>query len=106
MAADTTAPSLPLTESSPDQPPVSLQIRAWLARRAEGVAIPVGAVIAGFLIFSLFLLALGKSPLAFLDLVWRGGFGSSFSLQNSLQRAAPSCSPRSASRCRPVSASW
>ncbi|ABY30101.1 ABC transporter permease [Methylorubrum extorquens] len=92
MAADTTAPALPLVESTvsgPDHPPASLQARAWLARRAEALAIPVGAVIAGFLLFSLFLLALGKSPLAFLDLVWRGGFGSPFALQNSLQRAAP-----------------
>ena len=92
MAADTTAPALPLVESTvrgPDHPPASLQARAWLARRAEALAIPVGAVITGFLLFSLFLLALGKSPLAFLDLVWRGGFGSPFALQNSLQRAAP-----------------
>ena len=89
MAADTTAPGLPLAESDPDRPPASLQIRAWLARRTESVAIPLGAVAAGFLIFSLFLVALGKSPLAFLDLVWRGGFGSPFALQNSLQRAAP-----------------
>lgn len=92
MAADTTAPALPLVESTvsgPDHPPASLQARAWLARWAEALAIPVGAVITGFLLFSLFLLALGKSPLAFLDLVWRGGFGSPFALQNSLQRAAP-----------------
>src|SRR5215210_2410301 len=56
---------------------------------SEAVAIPLGAVAAGFLLFSLFLLALGKSPTGFLDIVWRGGFGSSFALQNSLQRAAP-----------------
>ncbi|KQT61037.1 ABC transporter permease [Methylobacterium sp. Leaf456] len=83
-SADTTA--LPLAEPHAS---AGLQLRAWLARRAEVVAIPVGAVIVGFLLFSLFLLALGKSPLAFLDLVWRGGFGSPFALQNSLQRAAP-----------------
>ncbi|GAB6843446.1 simple sugar transport system permease protein [Methylorubrum rhodinum] len=85
-SADTAAPALPLSEHRPS---AALQLRAWLARRAEVVAIPVGAVVVGFLLFSLFLLALGKSPLAFLDLVWRGGFGSSFALQNSLQRAAP-----------------
>src|SRR5207244_3067662 len=32
---------------------------------------------------------LDKSPAEFLDLVWRGAFGSWFSLQNTLQRAAP-----------------
>ena len=38
---------------------------------------------------SLFLLALGKSPLEFYSLVYRGGFGTAFSIQNTLQRAAP-----------------
>ena len=40
-------------------------------------------------LFSLFLLALGKSPGDFFELVWRGGFGTAFSWQNTLQRAAP-----------------
>ncbi len=43
----------------------------------------------GFLLFGLFLMALGKSPLQLMDIVWRGGFGSPFALGNSLQRAAP-----------------
>ena len=34
-------------------------------------------------------LALGKSPAEFFQLVWRGGFGTSFSFQNTLQRSAP-----------------
>ena len=40
-------------------------------------------------LFALFLLALGKSPLEFFELVYRGGFGTAFSIQNTLQRAAP-----------------
>ena len=36
-----------------------------------------------------FLLALGKSPGDFYSLVWRGGFGTAFSIQNTLQRSAP-----------------
>lgn len=71
------------------RPSPVIQALAWLARRAEAVAIPLGAVLAGLALFSLFLLALGKSPAALVDLVWRGGFGSAFALQNSLQRAAP-----------------
>ena len=71
------------------RPSTALQIRAWIAARAEAVAIPVGAVAVGLALFSLFLVGLGKSPSAFLDLVYRGGFGSPFALQNSLQRAAP-----------------
>jgi general nucleoside transport system permease protein len=56
---------------------------------AEAVAIPLAALIASGLLFSLFLLFLGKNPLQFFALIWQGGFGSAFSLQNSLQRAAP-----------------
>nr|WP_183507745.1 ABC transporter permease [Methylobacterium brachythecii] len=71
------------------RPSTGLQVRAWLARRSEAVAIPVAAAVAGFLLFGVFLLALGKSPLQLVDLVYRAGFGSSFALGNSLQRAAP-----------------
>ena len=46
------------------------------------------AIVAGVL-FSLFLLAIGKSPVDFVAYVWRGGFGTAFSLQNTLQRSAP-----------------
>ena len=55
----------------------------------EAILIPVGALVASAILFSVFLLALGKSPATFFALVWTGGFGSAFSLQNSLQRAAP-----------------
>lgn len=60
-----------------------------LLRIAEAVAIPAGALLASGVIFSLFLLIIGKDPVQFWSLVWTGGFGSSFSIQNSLQRAAP-----------------
>ncbi|TXM89862.1 ABC transporter permease, partial [Methylobacterium sp. WL116] len=72
-----------------DPPARGLQARAWLARRSEAFLIPVGAALAGFVLFGLFLAALGKLPLQFVDIVYRGGFGSSFALGNSLQRAAP-----------------
>ncbi len=55
----------------------------------EAVLIPVGALVASAILFSVFLLALGKSPVTFFNLVWVGGFGSAFSIQNTLQRAAP-----------------
>jgi len=60
-----------------------------MARRAEPLAIPIAALIVGLAIFSLFIAALGKSPLAFFELMWRGGFSSMFSIQNTLSRAAP-----------------
>jgi simple sugar transport system permease protein len=60
-----------------------------LRRVLEALLVPLVALLAAAAAFSLFLLFLGKSPLEFFDLVWRGAFGSWFSLQNSLQRAAP-----------------
>jgi ABC-type uncharacterized transport system permease subunit len=58
-------------------------------RVGETIAIPMLALVASALIFSVFLLVIGKDPVTFWSLVWTGGFGSSFSIQNSLQRAAP-----------------
>jgi simple sugar transport system permease protein len=60
-----------------------------LGRSAETVVIPALAIIAAAILFSLFLLVLGKSPGEFFELLWRGGFGTSFSWQNTLVRAAP-----------------
>jgi ABC-type uncharacterized transport system permease subunit len=58
-------------------------------RFAEAISIPVGAIIVSALVFALFLLVIGKDPIQFYQLVWTGGFGSDFSIQNSLQRSAP-----------------
>ncbi len=62
---------------------------AALARRSEAVAIPVAALLAGLAAFSLFLLALGKSPAEFCALVYKAGFGTAFSWQNTLSRTTP-----------------
>jgi simple sugar transport system permease protein len=64
--------------------------RFYPVRRAlEQVSVPLVALLVAAAAFCLFLLALGSSPLEFLQLLWRGAFGSWFSLQNTLQRAAP-----------------
>jgi ABC-type uncharacterized transport system permease subunit len=60
-----------------------------LRRSAEYIAIPLFALAVSAALFSLFLLLLGKSPVTFFQLVMRGGFATSFSLQNTLQRSAP-----------------
>jgi ABC-type uncharacterized transport system permease subunit len=60
-----------------------------LARRAEAVVIPLVALVIGFAVFGLFLLTQGKSPAEFVAIVWKGAFGSAFSWQNTLSRAAP-----------------
>ncbi|SES27769.1 ABC transporter permease [Rhizobium sp. NFR03] len=61
----------------------------WLARRAEPVVIGLAAIVTGLALFSIFILAIGKSPLALFQIMYTGGFGSWFSIQNSLSRAAP-----------------
>lgn len=53
---------------------------------AEAIVIPL---LASAAIFALFVAALGKSPLQLYDLMYRGAFGTWFSWQNTLQRAAP-----------------
>jgi ABC-type uncharacterized transport system permease subunit len=64
---------------------LSVRIR----RSAEYVVIPLFALGVSAILFSLFLLALGRSPIEFFELVDRGGFGTAFSLQNTLQRSSP-----------------
>lgn len=78
-----------IIETQPVRIPAASRSLEWLARRSESLVIPLAALITGMLLFSLFLVLQGKSPLQFLDLMVRGGFGSWFSIQNSLSRAAP-----------------
>jgi ABC-type uncharacterized transport system permease subunit len=73
--------------SPPAARPISLGPRTM--RALEALVIPLGALIASALLFSVFLILLGKSPATFFSLIWTGGFGSSFSIQNTLQRSAP-----------------
>ena len=64
--------------------------RSYPLRRAlEALLVPLLALVLAASAFSLFLLFLEKSPVDFFALVWRGAFGSWFSFQNTLQRAAP-----------------
>jgi ABC-type uncharacterized transport system permease subunit len=60
-----------------------------LRANSEYVVIPLFALLIAAALFALFLLAIGKSPVDFVAYVWRGGFGTAFSLQNTLQRSAP-----------------
>lgn len=61
----------------------------WVARRSESIVVPVTAILVGMVIFSIFLMLVGKSPVQFYQLMYKGGFGSWFSIQNSLARASP-----------------
>ncbi len=78
------------TSSSPA--PGGAAFSDWLIRirrGSESFAIPVLALGVSAALFSLFLLALGKSPAQFYQLIWLGGFGTAFSWSNTLLRAAP-----------------
>jgi ABC-type uncharacterized transport system permease subunit len=60
-----------------------------IGRSAEAVVIPILAIAAAAVLFSIFLFFLGKDPAQFFALIWQGGFGTQFSWQNTLVRAAP-----------------
>ncbi|WP_237154207.1 ABC transporter permease [Oryzibacter oryziterrae] len=76
-----------VTLTTPSHPLADLGDR--LRRGSEYVVIPLAALLASALLFSLFLLALGKSPVTFVELIWKGGFGSAFAFQQTLVRASP-----------------
>jgi simple sugar transport system permease protein len=49
----------------------------------------LGAIIASLLLFGIFMALTGRNPFDVLYTIYKGGFGSWFAWQNSLQRAAP-----------------
>ena len=77
------------TLSTPVTPLPGATWLASVARHTEAVLIPLTALLAGLTAFGVFLLAVGKSPAEFYALVIKAGFGSAFSWQNTLTRAAP-----------------
>ena len=62
---------------------------ATWADRTEAVALPVLAVAGGLVLFGAFVWFGGYDPLEVWRLLFRGAFGDAFSIQNTLQRAAP-----------------
>jgi general nucleoside transport system permease protein len=60
-----------------------------MGRKLDAVLLPLAALIVGMLAFSVFLVLLGKSPIDFYLIVYKAGFGTSFSWTNTLARAAP-----------------
>jgi general nucleoside transport system permease protein len=55
----------------------------------ETIAIPVGAIVVALILFGIFVAITGRNALAVYHEMWRGSFGTWFSFQNTLQRAAP-----------------
>ena len=75
--------------SSVATPAAGSDFAARFRANSEYVVIPLIALLIAAALFAVFLVAIGKSPVDFVSYVWRGGFGTSFSLQNTLQRSAP-----------------
>ena len=71
---------------------VSATQDAWGSRLGaftEACAIPVIALVIAFVLFGVFIAAQGHDPFDVYATIYRGAFGSWFSVQNSLLRAAP-----------------
>jgi general nucleoside transport system permease protein len=77
--------------STTTAPPAPTPTDRWypLRHAAEAVLAPLTALVVAAILFSIFLLFLGDDPSDFIDLVWRGAFGTWFSIQNTVARAAP-----------------
>lgn len=86
MTVEVNEPALSIVQQRRAQLRPALE---WLARRAEPVVITLGAILVGLALFSLFILAVGKSPADLFRFMYAGGFGSWFSIHNSLSRASP-----------------
>jgi simple sugar transport system permease protein len=81
--------TVPAGVAAPDRGAPASDLSIRLRQGAEALAIPALALAVSAALFSLFLLALGKSPAQFYQLIWLGGFGTAFSWSNTLLRAAP-----------------
>ena len=63
--------------------------RAAIRRAVEAIAVPGVAITAALVLFGLFMALTGRNPVAVYQEMFRGSFGTWFSFQNTLQRAAP-----------------
>jgi simple sugar transport system permease protein len=63
--------------------------RAARRKSVEAFAVPSGAIVSALILFGIFVALTGRNPLAVYHEMYRGSFGTWFSFQNTLQRAAP-----------------
>lgn len=78
-------PSLTGTTSSPSK----LSFRQRHGEAIEYAVIPLGALAAALVVFGIFVALFGKNPIDLYYYMYRGAFGTWFSWQNTLSRAAP-----------------
>src|SRR6187455_1575627 len=73
-------------------PPLGGGLRGALAAArplVDAFVLPAGAVVVSLLLFGVFIALSGQAPLDVYAEMYRGAFGTWFSFQNTLQRAAP-----------------
>jgi ABC-type uncharacterized transport system permease subunit len=75
-----------LTSVEADAEPAALEI---LRRGLGALRVPLGALAAALLVFGVFMAIIGRNPLEIYQQMFRGSFGTWFSFQNTLLRAAP-----------------
>jgi len=63
--------------------------RAAIRKMVEAIVVPGAAIGAALVLFGVFIALTGRNPLAVYREMFRGSFGTWFSFQNTLQRAAP-----------------
>jgi len=85
-----TSAAVPGAVGSPDAEPA--QARVLLGRLAaflDGLVVPAASVLVSVVLFGGFVGLAGANPIEVYEQMFRGAFGTWFSFQNSLQRAAP-----------------
>ena len=73
----------------PPIPEVSGGVGALIQQTAQSLSVPVMALVAALALFGVFILLTGRNPFAVYYQMYRGSFGTWFSFQNTLLRAAP-----------------
>lgn len=86
-ALESSAAEIVSVTAAETPPPRRLKIR-WRSK-LESVVIPAGVVVVSILFFSIFVALQGADPLAVLASMKKASFGTWFSFQNTLARAAP-----------------
>lgn len=86
MTASATVPSV---VSDPEAGGDGTRAMARLGAFLDGLVVPSSSVLVSVVLFGAFVALAGQSPLAVYETMYRGAFGTWFSFQNSLQRAAP-----------------
>ena len=70
------------------RPPIPVSCSAT-ARPIEYILIPAAALVGALIVFGIFVALFGKNPLDLYFYMYQGAFGTWFSWQNTLSRAAP-----------------